>query len=359
MNKLKSKIHVYYLLNYKEYANCENITGPCNATCCISIEDSVFNFIINLQKNNNNNNNNNNNSNSEIKYNLNNDKEIPNINIFDIEESTVLLSNKTLDEIIARFLLEASDYLSECLYSLVCYVLLSLRNCYNVIGWKFYYKDLINSKLYNKYISDVYSNNSNNNENKDYILEYYSTKLKLSSIDYCYKNVPNILNYFILVYLKDVNNSIDYVFCIIVINHFMDWMHIKKYINDRIEMNFPETVVNTKNRKNNNNFVYKDIINKNNNNNKTSETTFNNKNKDNISKNSNINKNSLINFKRNYIENCEIKSKRQKTYKKNKIINLKKDNKSIYIKKNSKFKTKLSFSNKSERNLKVKLKQSK
>ena len=204
-----SKFHVKYLLYYQQYTNDDSIiiTGPCSPFTKIKTEDKIYYFIEQLLEEKIDK------ANSKIESNFPSNEE----NIFDLQQATSKLNTYTLNEIVAKFLLEISEYLSPEVYTIVVVILINFRNCYDIVGWEYYI---------NQFLTSEHFKNFNNSDN-----------ISLSNLKFAYLQIGEIVNYFISCYLKEEAPFIDYIFVIMVINHFFDWCLIKKYLIIKISLN--------------------------------------------------------------------------------------------------------------------------
>lgn len=246
MNSL-SKFHVKYLLYYQDYANTESIilTGPCSPFLKIPQHDKIYAYIERILEEKIESNQQTQSSTIEIEKYL--SSENLNFNIFDykIESNNQYLNSYTLNEIISRFLVEVSEYLSKEIYTLVVIILINLRNSFDIVGWNEYIEDFSNSNFLSSYLNET------SFQNKDEKIHDENSKLdhlsfSLSEFSFTYLKLDKIMNYYISCYIKEEAPFIDYVFCVIVLYHFMDWCVIKKYMNKKIILNFKLPPLNNK-----------------------------------------------------------------------------------------------------------------
>lgn len=186
-------------------------------------------------------------------------------------------SNPTFNQIIAEFLYLHSSIFNNNLYIIIVTLLKELRNCYDLISWSFFTKEIINwnnnKMLFTKATANVENINTNNNIEKNnantrrdfkissfnsdsytnYLKNYNMDiisinnlskamnnndifKLSMSKINNGYIFFPLILNFFICEFIPLKIESFDYVMSIILLNYFSDWCYIKKYVYSKVSL---------------------------------------------------------------------------------------------------------------------------
>ena len=123
------------------------------------------------------------------------------------ENKVAKQTKKSLNDVIAEFFIINSKIYSENFYIIIVTILKELRNCYDILGWKF----LISSSIeITKLASEIED-----------------------SLDPLFK----ILNFFISDFCSIKLSKIDYALIIIVVNYFCDWLLFKKYTKNRLNLN--------------------------------------------------------------------------------------------------------------------------